>query len=105
LRKILKDKDNEAPEAINIQSEMKLTPNPAEKSCTLSAGILKEAANLIITNAEGKIVRKFDAVQLPFNLVLEGFAQGVYSVSLKTGDVMVSKKLVVIKEEGSGTGH
>ncbi len=105
LRKTSNDKETEAKEAINSQSEMRLAPNPAEKSCTLSVGNLKEAANLIITNAEGKIVLHFEAVQLPFNLVLEEFAQGVYSVSLKTGDVMVSKKLVVIKEEGSGTGH
>jgi len=76
-----------------------LTPNPARKEVSLSVkgDVSDNPFTLIIQGMEGKLIRKYRNVKLPFTMDVSGFRNGIYLVSLLTNNSLLSGKLVVCR--------
>jgi hypothetical protein len=79
-----------------------LSPNPASEAVEVSvSGILTEEAELSVFDALGRQVWRTtlaaDAVQVRIDLGAAEYANGMYQVSLRTANGLVTKSLVVKK--------
>jgi hypothetical protein len=80
-------------------SEIGLYPNPTNGKATLTLGRTEEPAVVRITDMNGKLMKAYtlEAGETQKVLNVEGWAEGVYFVTVQSADNFVTKKLVVTR--------
>lgn len=90
-------------EATSSVSSLSFYPNPASNNTTIKIGLLKEEDfDIAIYNSIGELVyseskRNFSIGDHELALNTEGFANGLYTVAVKTSSGSISKKLIINK--------
>jgi hypothetical protein len=95
----VRDSDLNVPQS--DQLDLKLTPNPALSTVTVSIeGVGAGGGTLMVFDPIGRLVKQQVIVgdQRTSALQVAEFLPGLYRIMLKTADGMVTKTLVVIKE-------
>ncbi len=84
-------------EQVVANMEVLIYPNPAKHKAVLSLSGLTEDARLIVGDIQGKIVLTDSIVKCSelYELDLKGFASGVYSVTIVSGNNKATHKLIV----------
>ena len=84
-------------EQVASDMEVFIYPNPAKHKAVLSLSGLTEDARLIVGDIQGKIVLTDSIVKGSerYELDLKGFASGVYSVTIVSGNNKATHKLIV----------
>ena len=82
-----------------MSTEIVIYPNPSSKTATITFNNMPfaEDAQLIIHNQSGQILQQIN-ISVPGSLVIntEEFNSGVYIIGLKTKNLSISKKLIII---------
>ena len=81
----------------NGDEEFGLYPNPANDRAVLTLGSVSENAVVIITDVNGKEVYRANADDTRVEFSVATWSEGVYFVTLRDNDQIVTKKLVVTK--------
>ncbi len=84
-------------EQVAAKMEVLIYPNPAKDKAVLSLSGLTEDARLIVSDIQGKIVMSDNIAKGSenYDLDLKGFASGVYSVTIVSGNNKTTQKLIV----------
>jgi hypothetical protein len=98
-----RDKDLEALQTMTYKTSLGLTiaPNPAMSFVTMGIeGVDANGGTLLVFDPIGRLVQQqvIASDQRTTTLQVAEFAPGLYRIMLKTGDGMVTKTLVVVKE-------
>jgi hypothetical protein len=73
--------------------EFNLYPNPAKNSIFLKSNITVEA-NIILTDAQGKIINEFLASENTLMMNLTGLEPGIYILHIITNNQMITKRFI-----------
>ena len=74
-----------------------LYPNPAHNRAVLTLGKVSEEAFIVVTDINGKEVHRADITDSRVEFNVSTWSEGVYFVTLRDKDQIVTKKLVVTK--------
>lgn len=84
------------PESLNIDQRFDLAPNPANRYSNITFHIpIETAASVELYDANGMLIRSWQADSSEFTMHLEGLAMGVYIVSMKSMNEVARRLLVI----------
>ncbi len=81
-----------------INNDFTIYPNPNNGNFTINASkINNKNTTVFVYNSIGKVVKTFSAVNFPAEINLENLEQGVYFVSFKSKNSLITKKVHIVK--------
>ncbi len=85
------------PDDTFVSENIKLYPNPASNKTTLEVEGLKNNADVIVYDLQGRAIKtyKINARQTNLEIDVKSFAKGIYNIKLVNSDCNITKKLIV----------
>jgi len=97
-------KNSIATAAIPLSIELQIRPNPANQQTTIHYDLPTAGkSTLLLTDLQGRVVKKIlsnryqEAGHQSFSFSVKNFPKGMYLISLKTAEEVVTKKLIVLE--------
>ncbi|MEQ8625239.1 MAG: T9SS type A sorting domain-containing protein [Vicingaceae bacterium] len=78
-----------------LASQFSFYPNPAKEQLTIEIPLNKDFELLEITNELGQVVYSNQITSKKVTVDLSQFSQGIYLVNLRSGDAILTRKLIV----------
>jgi hypothetical protein len=99
IRHVLIDPCTSVPEQVQDALRLDISPNPADRHVNISVKGLKGLASLTITRMDGTAYASFQMESTGQKAVkqvdISSYSKGVYIVTLKTADQVLTEKLVI----------
>ena len=81
----------------NKEKSLRIFPNPAREQfmVEIEPGLLKQPAQLQITNGEGRVIRQFSNVTSSNLISTDGMTPGIYFVKIQSGKYRAAGKIII----------